>query len=89
VSRNRRLYGGLVVHRRPDRRGRRRVVGRALDRSSEVTIAQGEIVHVQGYDLRFDRLTTREEPAAAGPGRRAHRSSTPRPGRRSSGSSRP
>jgi cytochrome c-type biogenesis protein CcmF len=62
VSRNHRLYGGLVVH-----------VGLIVavvgvswaalsDRSSEVTIAQGEIVHVQGYDLRFDRLTTRQEP---------------------------
>jgi cytochrome c-type biogenesis protein CcmF len=62
VSRNRRLYGGLVVHLGLIVA----VVGvswAALsDRSSEVTIAQGEIVHVQGYDLRFDRLTSREEP---------------------------
>jgi cytochrome c-type biogenesis protein CcmF len=62
VSRNHRLYGGLVVHLGLIVA----VVGvswAALsDRSSEVTIAQGEIVHVQGYDLRFDRLTTRQEP---------------------------
>jgi cytochrome c-type biogenesis protein CcmF len=62
VSRNRRLYGGLVVHLGLIVA----VVGvswAALsDRSSEVTIAQGEIVHAQGYDLRFDRLTSREEP---------------------------
>ncbi len=62
VSRNRRLYGGLVVHLGLIVA----VVGvswAALsDRSSEVTIARGEVVHAQGYDLRFDRLTTRDEP---------------------------
>ena len=62
VSRNRRLYGGLVVHLGLIVA----VVGvswAALsDRSAEVTIARGEIVHAQGYDLRFDRLTTRDEP---------------------------
>jgi cytochrome c-type biogenesis protein CcmF len=62
VSRNRRLYGGLVVHLGLIVA----VVGvswAALsDRSSEVTIARGGTVHVQGYDLRLDRLTSREEP---------------------------
>jgi cytochrome c-type biogenesis protein CcmF len=62
VARNHRLYGGLVVHLGLIVA----VVGVSwaalADRSSEVTIARGEIVHAKGYDLRFDGLTTREEP---------------------------
>jgi cytochrome c-type biogenesis protein CcmF len=62
VARNHRLYGGLVVHLGLIVA----VVGVSwaalADRASEVTIARGEIVHAEGYDLRFDRLTTREEP---------------------------
>jgi cytochrome c-type biogenesis protein CcmF len=62
VARNHRLYGGLVVHLGLIVA----VVGVSwaalADRSSEVTIARGEIVRAEGYDLRFDRLTTREEP---------------------------
>ncbi|MGA9162473.1 MAG: cytochrome c-type biogenesis CcmF C-terminal domain-containing protein, partial [Actinomycetota bacterium] len=62
ISRNHRLYGGLVVHLGLIVA----VVGvswAALsDRSSEVSIADGEIVHAQGYDLRFDGLTSRDEP---------------------------
>jgi cytochrome c-type biogenesis protein CcmF len=62
VARNHRLYGGLVVHLGLIVA----VVGVSwaalADRSSEITIARGEIVHAEGYDLRFDGLTTREEP---------------------------
>ena len=62
VSRNHRLYGGLVVHLGLIVA----VIGvswSALsDRSSEVTITEGEIVHAEGYDLRFDGLTARDEP---------------------------
>jgi cytochrome c-type biogenesis protein CcmF len=62
VTRNHRLYGGLVVHLGLIVA----VVGVSwaslADRSSEVTIARGEIVHAEGYDLRYDGLTTREEP---------------------------
>jgi cytochrome c-type biogenesis protein CcmF len=62
VARNHRLYGGLVVHLGLIVA----VVGVSwaalADRSSEVAIARGEIVHAEGYDLRFDGLTTREEP---------------------------
>jgi cytochrome c-type biogenesis protein CcmF len=62
VARNHRLYGGLVVHLGLIVA----VVGVSwaalADRSSEVTIARGEIVHAEGYDLRYDGLTTREEP---------------------------
>jgi cytochrome c-type biogenesis protein CcmF len=62
VARNHRLYGGLVVHLGLIVA----VVGVSwaalADRSSEVTIARGEIAHAEGYDLRYDGLTTREEP---------------------------
>jgi cytochrome c-type biogenesis protein CcmF len=62
VSRNHRLYGGLVVHLGLIVA----VVGvswAALsDRSSEVSVARGEVVHAQGYDLRFDGLSARDEP---------------------------
>jgi len=62
VSRNHRLYGGLVVHLGLIVA----VVGVSwaalADRSSEVTITRGEIVHAEGYDLRFDGVRTREEP---------------------------
>ncbi|HEY8115491.1 MAG TPA: cytochrome c-type biogenesis CcmF C-terminal domain-containing protein, partial [Actinomycetota bacterium] len=62
VARNHRLYGGLVVHLGLIVA----VVGVSwaalADRSSEATIARGETVHAEGYDLRFDGLTTREEP---------------------------
>ena len=62
VSRNHRLYGGLVVH-----------LGLIVamvgvswaalyDRSVEATMAKGEVVHAQGYDLRFDGLSARDEP---------------------------
>jgi cytochrome c-type biogenesis protein CcmF len=62
VARNHRLYGGLLVH-----------LGLVVavigiswasfsDRSAEVTLAEGESVRVQGYDLRFDGLTGRDEP---------------------------
>jgi cytochrome c-type biogenesis protein CcmF len=62
VARNHRLYGGLVVH-----------LGLVVavigiswasfsDRSAEVTLAEGESVRVEGYDLRFDGLTGRDEP---------------------------
>ena len=62
VTRNHRLYGGLVVH-----------LGLIVavmgvswaalsDRSSEISVAKGEIVHAQGYDLRFDGLSARDEP---------------------------
>lgn len=62
IARNHRLYGGLVVHLGLIVA----VVGvswAALsDRSSEVTLAEGEVVHAQGYDLRFDGLSARDEP---------------------------
>ena len=62
VTRNHRLYGGLVVHLGLIVA----VVGVSwaalADRSSEVTIARGETVQAEGYDLRYDGLTTREEP---------------------------
>jgi cytochrome c-type biogenesis protein CcmF len=62
VARNHRLYGGLVVHLGLIAA----VVGVSwaalADRSSEVTIVRGQIVHAEGYDLRFDGLTTLEEP---------------------------
>lgn len=32
------------------------------DRSFEVTVDKGEVVHAQGYDLRFDGLSPRDEP---------------------------
>ena len=62
IVRNHRLYGGLVVH-----------LGLVIavlgvswaamfDRSSEVTIAVGDRVRVEGYDLRLDRLSSRDEP---------------------------
>ena len=62
ISRNHRLYGGLVVH-----------LGLVVavlgvswaamfDRSSEVTIAVGDRVQVEGYELRLDRLSSRDEP---------------------------
>jgi cytochrome c-type biogenesis protein CcmF len=62
VARNHRLYGGLVVHLGLIVA----VVGVSwaalADRSSEVTIARGEIVQAEGYDLRYEGLTTRDEP---------------------------
>jgi cytochrome c-type biogenesis protein CcmF len=62
VARNHRLYGGLVVHLGLIVA----VVGvswAALsDRSSELSIARGEVVRAQGYDLRFDGLSARDEP---------------------------
>jgi cytochrome c-type biogenesis protein CcmF len=62
VSRNHRLYGGLVVHLGLIVA----VVGvswAALsDRSSEVTVDKGAVVHAQGYDLRFEGLSARDEP---------------------------
>jgi cytochrome c-type biogenesis protein CcmF len=62
VSRNHRLYGGLVVHLGLIVA----VIGVSWsafsDRSSEVTITEGEIVHAEGYDLRFEGLTARDEP---------------------------
>ena len=62
VARNHRLYGGLVVHLGLIVA----VVGvswAALsDRSSEVSVARGDVVHVQGYDLRFDGMSARDEP---------------------------
>jgi cytochrome c-type biogenesis protein CcmF len=62
VSRNHRLYGGLVVHLGLIVA----VVGvswAALsDRSSELTIARGHVVHAEGYDLRFEGLSARDEP---------------------------
>ena len=62
VARNHRLYGGLVVH-----------LGLVIavvgvswaalsDRSGEVTIAVGDRVRVEGYELRLDRLSSRDEP---------------------------
>jgi cytochrome c-type biogenesis protein CcmF len=32
------------------------------DRSSELSISRGEVVRAQGYDLRFDGLSARDEP---------------------------
>jgi cytochrome c-type biogenesis protein CcmF len=32
------------------------------DRSSEVSVTRGEVVHAQGYDLRFDGMSARDEP---------------------------
>ena len=62
VARNHRLYGGLVVHLGLIVA----VVGvswAALsDRSSEVSVARGDVVHAQGYDLRFDGMSARDEP---------------------------
>src|SRR5262245_40709614 len=62
VSRNHRLYGGLVVHLGLIVA----VIGvswAALsDRSTEATMARGEVVHARGYDLRFDGLSARDEP---------------------------
>lgn len=62
VARNHRLYGGLLVH-----------LGLIVavtgvswaalsDRSVEATIGEGEIVHARGYDLRFEGLSSRDEP---------------------------
>ncbi len=62
VARNHRLYGGLVVH-----------LGLVIavvgvswaalsDRSAEVSIEVGDRVQVEGYELRFDGLSTRDEP---------------------------
>jgi cytochrome c-type biogenesis protein CcmF len=62
VARNHRLYGGLVVH-----------LGLVIavvgvswaalsDRSGEVTIAVGDRVRVEGYELRLDGLSSRDEP---------------------------
>jgi cytochrome c-type biogenesis protein CcmF len=62
VSRNHRLYGGLVVH-----------LGLVVavlgvswsalsDRSAELALATGDRVEVQGYVLRFDGLSARQEP---------------------------
>lgn len=62
IARNHRLYGGLVVH-----------LGLVVavlgvswaamfDRSGEVTIAVGDRVQVEGYELRLDRLSSRDEP---------------------------
>ena len=79
VARNHRLYGGLVVHLGLIVA----VVGVSwaalADRSSEVTIARGEIVRAEGYDLRFDRLTPRGSPSD-GSWWQSSRSSTPRRG---------
>jgi len=62
VARNHRLYGGLVVHLGLIVA----VVGvswAALsDRSSEVSVERGDVVHAQGYDLRFDGMSARDEP---------------------------
>jgi cytochrome c-type biogenesis protein CcmF len=62
VARNHRLYGGLLVH-----------LGLVIavlgvswaamfDRSSEVAIAVGDRVRVEGYELRLDGLSSRDEP---------------------------
>ena len=62
VSRNHRLYGGLVVHLGLIVA----VVGVSWasisDRSAELTIAEGETVAVEGYELRLDAISAREEP---------------------------
>jgi cytochrome c-type biogenesis protein CcmF len=62
VARNHRLYGGLVVHLGLIVA----VVGVSWasisDRSAELTIAEGESVAVEGYELRLDGISAREEP---------------------------
>ena len=62
VARNQRLYGGLVVHLGLVIA----VVGVSwaalMDRSAEVTIATGDRVEVEGYELRLDALSSRDEP---------------------------
>jgi cytochrome c-type biogenesis protein CcmF len=62
VRRNRRLYGGLVVHL-----GLLiAVVGVSwssfADRSAELTIGKGDTVVANGYAIRFDDLASRTEP---------------------------
>jgi cytochrome c-type biogenesis protein CcmF len=62
VARNRRLYGGLVAH-----------LGVLLmlvgvswaaiaDTSAEVTVAVGDRARVDGYEVRLDEISSREEP---------------------------
>ncbi len=62
ARRNRRLYGGLVAHLGV----LIAVVGVASaslgDRSSEVTLSVGERAGVDGYELRFDGSSSRQEP---------------------------
>jgi cytochrome c-type biogenesis protein CcmF len=62
VARNHRLYGGLVVHLGLIVA----VVGVSWasisDRSAELTIAEGATVSAEGYELRLDRISAREEP---------------------------
>jgi cytochrome c-type biogenesis protein CcmF len=62
VARNHRLYGGLVVHLGLIVA----VLGVAWvslgDRSSELAMGVGERVPVEGYELRLDQISGREEP---------------------------
>jgi cytochrome c-type biogenesis protein CcmF len=62
IARNHRLYGGLVVHLGLIVA----VVGVSWvslsDRSSELAIGLGERVSVEGYELRLDGISSREEP---------------------------
>jgi cytochrome c-type biogenesis protein CcmF len=62
IARNHRLYGGLVVHLGLIVA----VVGISWvslsDRSSELSIGAGERVRVEGYELRLDGVSSREEP---------------------------
>jgi cytochrome c-type biogenesis protein CcmF len=62
IARNHRLYGGLVVHLGLVVA----VVGISWvslsDRSSELSIDAGQRVRVEGYELRLDGISAREEP---------------------------
>ena len=62
IARNRRLYGGLVAHLGV----LLMLVGVAwaaiADTSAEVSIARGERRPVDGYEIRLDRISSREEP---------------------------
>ncbi len=62
VARNHRLYGGLVVHLGLIVA----VVGVSWasisDRSAELMLARGETVSVEGFELRLDGISAREEP---------------------------
>lgn len=62
VSRNRRLYGGLVAHLGV----LVALVGVSWaaigDGSGELSLGVGEAARVESYEIRFDGVTTREEP---------------------------
>lgn len=62
ARRNRRLFGGLVVHLGVVLAAIGIAASSSFDRQTEVTLARGETAHFAGYDLRFEGSRRIDEP---------------------------